>query len=81
MARAKAKPEISPEEARAFAKRWQAVNEFELNELRSTSAELKFQQLCSLWASVSAFGWTEALAREEGIARERWAALRRVYGA
>lgn len=67
-------------EARAWKARWEAVNAAEREELRRTPMAHKFRQLAALMASVRDFGWTEALATEEGEVRERWNQLRRIYG-
>lgn len=74
------KRRITRAEARAYRARWQAVNAAERSELRAASAEDKLRQLAALMASVEQMGWSEALAAEEAVARERWARLRRAYG-
>jgi hypothetical protein len=81
MARPKAKPRISPEEARAFVKRWEAVNEYELRELRSTPIELKLRQLSAMMTLARRLGWNDVLAAEEETARRRWQQLRQAYRA
>ena len=53
---------ITKKEAREFKRRWKAVNEFEIQELRKTPPAKKLLQLSALMASVKAFpGWDEAL--------------------
>lgn len=71
---------ITKKEAREFKRRWKAVNEFELQELRETPPAKKLQQLSALMASVKAFpGWDEALKEGEAEVRERWLKLKRLY--
>lgn len=69
---------ITPEEARAYTARWTELEAFQIEELRRTSTETKFLQLCSLMASRDLFA--EDPEREEGVreVRERWAQLRLV---
>ncbi|RJR32571.1 MAG: XRE family transcriptional regulator [Deltaproteobacteria bacterium] len=64
-------------EAKAFKKRWEAVNAAEKDELASTSVAQKFRQVAALLASAAKLGWTEALAEEEALVRERYARLRK----
>jgi transcriptional regulator with XRE-family HTH domain len=64
-------------EAQAFKRRWETVNAAEREELGSTPVAHKFRQLAALLASAGKLGWTEALAEEEDLVRERWARLRR----
>ncbi len=74
------KQRISRKEARAWRKRWAAVNRAEIEELRRTTPEEKFRQLCALMESAKALGWARALAAEEAEVRERWMRLRKAYG-
>jgi putative transcriptional regulator len=64
-------------EAKAFKRRWEAVNAAEREELRSTTVPQKFRQVAALMASAGKLGWTEAVAGEEDLVRDRWARLRR----
>jgi putative transcriptional regulator len=64
-------------EAQAFKRRWEVVDAAEKEELASTPVSQKFGQLAALLASAGQLGWTEALAAEEELVRERWARLRR----
>jgi hypothetical protein len=66
-------------EARAFRERWRRVNAREMEELRSTSVEVRLQQFHTLLAWAYQFGWVEALAEGEDIVRERWARLRKAH--
>ncbi len=71
---------ITKKEAREFKRRWKAVNEFEIQELRKTPPAKKLLQLSALMASVKAFpGWDEALKEGEAEVRERWLKLKRLY--
>ena len=63
-------------EAKAWMARWEAVNEAELEELRSTPAAVKFQQLASLMLSALAMGWRMGTEEEDAEMRSRWARLR-----
>ena len=69
---------ITPDEARAYADRWAAMEAFELDELRRTSIETKLLQLASLMASRDLFAHDSA--RDKGIleVRERWLRLRQL---
>ncbi len=72
---------ISRGEAQAFKRRWEAVNAAERGELATTPLADKLHQVAALLASAQKLGWTEALAAEENLVRERWARLRRNYHA
>jgi hypothetical protein len=71
---------ISREDARAFKKRWEAINAAEREELRSTPIDLKLRQLAAMMTMARQLGWTQALAAEEDTARSQWCRLRRAYG-
>jgi len=66
---------ITPEEARAYADRWAAVEAFQLEELRRTPMETKLLQLAALMASRDLFAYDSE--RDKGVAevRKRWARL------
>ena len=68
---------MTPEQARAYRRRWQLVNAAERAELRSAGYDVKLRQLAALMASVEALGWSEALQAEEEAVRQRWRRLRR----
>lgn len=74
------KSRLTKAQARAFVARWRAVNAAEIRELRAASVERKLRQLAALMASAEQLGWTEALAAEEAVVRERWRRLRQAYG-
>jgi len=66
-------------EARAFRKRWRLVNAREVEELRSTSLEVRLQQFNTLLGWAHQLGWAEALGEGEAEVRQRWARLRKAY--
>ena len=70
---------MSKGEAQASQRRWRAVNAAERGELASTPLADKFRQVAALLMSGRELGWTEALATEENVVRERWVRLRRKY--
>lgn len=63
----------------AWRRRWKLVNELELEELRSTSVDVKFQQVAALMGAVDFFGWREALADDDQVGYDRWQKLRQAY--
>ncbi|HWX41282.1 MAG TPA: hypothetical protein VN345_09040 [Blastocatellia bacterium] len=67
---------MTREEALAFKARYDVVNAFEIDELRSTSVEVKIKQTEALMASVSQFGWEEGLCEQESEVRDRWVRLK-----
>ena len=71
---------MTPDEARAYLKRWELAADAEVRELRRTPIEMKLRQLAALMASRHAF--PPELDRESGIlaVRERWAHLRQRLG-
>jgi hypothetical protein len=68
---------ITPEEARAYFRRWELVREVEASELRRTPMETKLQQLAALMAARHIFGPEPDREAETRVVRERWARLRR----
>lgn len=70
---------ISRGEAQGFKRRWEAVNAAERRELATTPLADKFHQVAALLTSAQKLGWTEDLAAEENLVRERWARLHREY--
>jgi putative transcriptional regulator len=60
-----------------FQRRWQRVNDVEMEELGLTPVAHKFRQLAALLTSAAALGWTGAkeTAAEDRV-RRRWARLR-----
>ena len=67
---------ITPEEARAYFRRWQLLREEEARQLARTPMETKLRQLAALMASRHLIGVEPD--REAGVeaVRERWARLR-----
>jgi hypothetical protein len=68
---------ITPEEARAYFRRWELVRDVEASELRRTPMETKLRQLAALMASRHVFGPEPDREAETRVVRERWARLRR----
>ena len=71
---------LTKAEAKAFQERWRLVTAREEEELRTTSLDVKWQQLNTLLQWAHQFGWTETLKEGEAEVRERWARLRKVLG-
>ncbi len=70
---------MTPEQARAFKRRYELAAEREREELRRTPIDVKFRQLCSLMASVETMGWCEQLAEGDEEVRRRWQRLRKAH--
>jgi hypothetical protein len=70
---------MTPEQARAYFKRWELVREFEAAEMRRMPLAVKLRQLASLMNSRGMF----ESERDAGIraVRECWSRLRRTFGA
>ena len=70
---------LTQSQAKAFQKRWKAVNAVSTRELRKMPIARKFQQLGSLMAWGTYFGWTEP--QEDGVeeVRKRWNRLFQIY--
>lgn len=66
-------------EARAFRRRWEAVNAVERRELRKTPIARKLRQLNALMAWGRDFGWTEPRVDGAAEVRRRWKRLFQVY--
>jgi len=71
--------QMTREQGSQYRRRWETVREAERAELQSASGAHKLRQLAALMASVEAMGWSEPLAAEESVVRERWVRLRRAY--
>jgi hypothetical protein len=74
------KRRMTPAEARAWKARWELVNDAEREELRATPLALKLKQLGTLMTWARQLRWTEALAAEEDVVRQRWIRLRKACG-
>jgi hypothetical protein len=72
---------MTTEDGRAFKRRWQLVNQMEIEELRQSAAETRLRQFFTLQSWTRSFGWQSAL--EEGLdeVRRRWALIRKRYRA
>lgn len=68
--------DLSPEQARAFHRRWELVEERKRAEAAATTLEEKLDDIERLMLSVRDFGWEEALDDDAPI-RARWARLRK----
>jgi len=71
---------MTPEEARAYFKRWELVRDAEAAELRRATMDTKFQQLAALMASRHLFGPEPDREAQVHEVRDRWARLRRALG-
>lgn len=71
------KKTITKTQARAFKKRWEAINARQRDELRKTSYIQKLQKLSALMASVKLMGWDKSISIGEEEVRERWKMLKR----
>ena len=61
----------------AWKQRWEIVNQFEIEELRRTPPEIKYQQFLTLLAWAKEYEWTEELAKGEAEVRARWVRLKK----
>ncbi len=66
-------------EMKAYAARWKLVAAFEIEELRATSIEKKFSQLCGLIAFAKELGWETTDQSEVDEVRARWNRLHAIY--
>ncbi|HAS17821.1 MAG: hypothetical protein A2Y48_08415 [Nitrospirae bacterium RIFCSPLOW2_12_42_9] len=74
------KSRITKEEAREYKRRWESVNEAEIQELRKTTIPQKLHQLVTLMASGKVFtAQTDIINKEENEVRIRWNRLRKAY--
>jgi hypothetical protein len=71
---------MTPEEARAYFKRWELVRDVEAAELRRATMETKLQQLAALMASRHLFGPEPDREAQVHEVRDRWTRLRRALG-
>jgi hypothetical protein len=72
--------EMTPEQAYAYLKRFELLEEVQAAELRAASVESRFKQLSALMSSRQAFGAEADRERDLQVVRERWAQLRRALG-
>jgi hypothetical protein len=66
---------LSPEQAHAFRRRWQLVEERQRAEQKLATIEDRLDELERLMSSIRDFGWDEAL-NDDAPVRARWASLR-----
>ncbi|HTQ06104.1 MAG TPA: hypothetical protein VMI54_19715 [Polyangiaceae bacterium] len=66
---------FSSEQARAFRRRWELVEERVRAEQSASTIEEKLDEVEQLMLSVQDFGWDEAL-DDDATVRARWARLR-----
>jgi hypothetical protein len=71
---------VTRQEIEAWRRRWQLMNELELEELRSTPPEECLRQLEAMYASVDVLGCRAALEEGEAEVRGRWIRLKDRYG-
>ncbi len=71
---------MTPEQARAYMRRWDLVRDVEAAELRSTPMETKLRQLATLMRARDVFAPDPDREAEIRAVRERWARLRRALG-
>lgn len=71
---------MTPEQAKAYFRRWDLVRKMEAAELRRTSMEAKLRQLAALMASRNLFGSDPHREADVQSVRDRWARLRRFLG-
>lgn len=76
-------PEIrlDPADIRRYVERWKAFSEYEIAELRRTSADVKLRQLDSLRVLLESPDRRSMLEQEDEAARGRWVRLREALGA
>lgn len=68
---------VTKAELEAYRARWQAVNEFQVDELRKTTFQERWKQLNALIRLARGLGWPLARNEEEiAIVRGRWQKLK-----
>ncbi|MBM3997567.1 MAG: hypothetical protein FJ303_25985 [Planctomycetes bacterium] len=72
-------PPLTKAEARAYRQRWRRASARELEVLRSTPLDVKWQQFNTLLAWAQHFARTEASRRGEEEVWQRWARLRKAH--
>ena len=73
--------ETTKEAVQAWKKRWELVNEREIEELRRATPDEKLAQLWTLMMVAREMGWDEKLRDEEEPVRAMWIKLRKEHGA
>ena len=72
--------DVTPEQARAYLRRWALVREVETTELRRTPIGTKFRQLAALMESRRLFGPEPDRETQTRKVRETWALIRQTLG-
>lgn len=67
---------MTPDEARAYLRRWELLREVETAELHRTSMETKLRQLAALMAARDVFGPEPDRDAQVLVVRERWARIK-----
>ena len=67
-------------ELEAWRARWEAVNRFEIEELRRTPAAIKVRQAAAVLLSTRALGWDKALSKDDQAVWDLWNRLREASG-
>lgn len=70
---------LSKADARAWMRRWRAVNEAAREELRATPLETKFRRLAALMHTARVLNWKASTEAEDEAVRERWNRLKRLW--
>jgi hypothetical protein len=70
------KTRLDPAAVHRYLEGWKAFHEFELEELRSTPADVKLRQLDALRGLFDRPDQRSMLEQEDQAARERWTRLR-----
>ena len=65
---------------RQYAKRWEAVNAIEIEELRRLTPEERLRQFFALMELGKRMGWRTSTDEEIAMVRDRWNRLRKAYG-
>lgn len=71
---------LTPKDAEDYRARWDLANRREIAELRTTSIEQKFRQLCALVASRHAFPLDPNREKLNAEVAARWCRIRAYYG-
>jgi len=66
-------------EAKTWKARFEALNEYEREELRNTTLDAKLRQLVTLMRWGQAFGWRRGPTDGEGEVRGRWIRLKKSH--
>lgn len=67
-------------DVKAYKERYERVNEFEIEETRAATMELKYRQFWALLGWARDMGWQTSKPEEVDEVRRRWASLRTANG-